>query len=296
MKLFTILILQFLTIFLVFQFNVEASENKRKWLEIDNELYRVEPEAKYTWEQAAAECKKEHSNLISPRGGDYDYVKLKEAIKKNFKHYAPFWTNTKQKWTNVLHQIGLGKYNGQRCNKFDNSTNFKYLPDNCDQQHGFICEKSLLKGNSSFNSNNIVYFVQPEEKFTCEKAYDECDKRQMSLVVITDYAKNRVLKDYLFINYGSAPSYWFGFNNETHYSCATPRKNNPIKYDSELGFICQRSYVKAQNDSNFYLIILLSAAAIVAIIIYAFTRCLCYRKVQKFFVPEVYYPEEIYIK
>ncbi|XP_065369670.1 uncharacterized protein LOC135961945 [Calliphora vicina] len=297
MKPFTLVILQFITIFFLCKFYAVKCEDKRKWLEIGKELYRVEPEGNYTWQQAMTECKRELSNLISPRG-DYDYAKLKAAIKHSFKNYSSFWTDSKVDWKKTfLQQIGLGKVakHHQKCNKFDNSSMFKYLPDDCENSLGFICEKTLLTEYTSFKIKNTLYFLQPLQQFNCEQAYDQCEKREMSLVLLTDHDKNNLLKDYIFIHYGSTVSFWFGYNNETHYSCATHKRGQNIAYNSKLGFICQRSYLNAQTLSTRHLVLLifLATAVVISITIYAFVRCFFTRKEDIFYLTEVYYPQDI---
>lgn len=79
-------------------------------------------------------------------------------------HYSSFWSSVKVTALNFFHHIGLGDENSRRkCYKFDNSSAFKSLPENCDTRLGFICEKPLLQNEGLYYHKNKVYFVQPRQ-------------------------------------------------------------------------------------------------------------------------------------
>ncbi|KAM7343840.1 uncharacterized protein ACRADG_010749 [Cochliomyia hominivorax] len=290
-----IIVLKVLSIFYVVK-----GQNERQWMEIGRELYLIEPKAEYKWDEAVSECQKERSTLIKVKG-DYDYAILKNGIRKNFKNHAPFWTDTQVKWTNIFNELGLGKdkNNRRKCHKFNNSTDFKFIPENCDKELGFICEKSLLNAFSSFYSKNQVYLVQPEEKFTCEQAHNECDKRDMFLLPFVDFVNYTLLKNYIFINYGSGPSFLFAFNNETHINCVTPDRNQTVKANSKFGFICHQKYSmdRALTTRHWILFIFVVVCCAVAIFIYVLIRVCWVKKLDRYQSSEIlYHPEDVKIK
>ncbi|XP_065370455.1 uncharacterized protein LOC135962451 [Calliphora vicina] len=293
MKHFIILGLIIVAIFLICKCQAEENiSNNRKWLEIENISYRIEPDNKYTLKQAVAECIKDHSNLIMPEGHS-NYAKLKDALKHDFKNSSSFWINSRAKWSDVSRQMNLASH--QKCFKIDNNSNkktttFNPLPHDCEHQLGFICEKRFLNEFSFFNNGTINYLVQPNKEFTFEQASHQCQQRQMYLVTFENYIQNTLLKDYIFYNYNSKVSFWFDCGNSTDNNCATQQQHN------KLGFICQQSYLKPPviTMRHWVLIILVTSTVCLAIIIKIIAiliRRSMYKKVKSFNLPVTHQTE-----
>lgn len=121
----------------------------------------------------------------------------------------------------------------------------------------------------------------------------------MFLLPLSVYNHNELLRNYVFINYGSNPSFWFSFNNETHENCATPHRGQPIYKDSKLGFICYHSYMKKSEITfrHWVLIVFLAVGCIVAIGAFLIARCCCAKKTraQYHYEPEIVYPRDFKI-
>ncbi|KAI8127684.1 hypothetical protein CVS40_2917 [Lucilia cuprina] len=232
-------------------------ENKRKWLEIDNNLYRIETEPKYTWKEAKSACLEEYLNLITLKS-HYDYVKLKEALKLEIKTDTSFWINTKEKVANVLQ--GLSKQ--QKCKKIDTTT-FKAEIHDCQHRLGFICQRSFFKDFSIFNDGMKIYFVEPHEKFSCQQAFSECEQRQMHLLHFSNYTNNILLKDYIFLNYNSNIRFHF---NGTASNCSS--QPHYAKNTHNKGFICEQLYIRNTGLTmrHWILIIFVLSLIILAII------------------------------
>ncbi|XP_037820352.1 uncharacterized protein LOC119609579 [Lucilia sericata] len=249
-------------------------ENKRKWLEIDNNLYRIVTEDKYTWKQAETACLKEHLNLITPKS-DYDYVKLKEALKREIRTDSSFWINTKEEMKNIMQFMGLDKE--QKCNKID-STTFKAEIHDCQDRLGFICQRSFLKDFSTFNDGKKIYLVQPHQKFSCKQAFSECEQRHMHLLHFNKYTNNILLKDYIFLNYNSNISFHLsGTDNNCESLPHDKNKHN-------MGYICEQLYIRNSGVimRHWILIIFVSSLFILAITFKIIQIFLCNRNVKQF--------------
>ncbi|TMW54557.1 hypothetical protein DOY81_000351, partial [Sarcophaga bullata] len=169
---------------ILYHSDITLGQVNRRWVQIDNRLFRIDPNGQFSWEMAVKECKKEHTHLIRPET-NYDYTQLKGAIKRNFHNYSAFWTSGKVKYTSPFDSLGLGrsKANQKKCNKFDNTTLFKYQPDDCNKLYGpihqFWWNNCTTRIENSHNENH-----QTKLGFICERTILQSKLTTRHLILI----------------------------------------------------------------------------------------------------------------
>ncbi|XP_011295570.3 uncharacterized protein LOC101895978 [Musca domestica] len=211
-------------------------------------------------------CRKEGLHLIRA-DPEFHPDEMKMMLQERVRVYSPFWIENNVTKSSVANAFGFKTAKGQKlCNKLDNIT-FAIQTTSCDDHLGFICEKALSKGRLSHQINNTEYFIEPQAKYSCSEAEEQCRLKKMTLVVRQPYSNNTKLQEFVFLNFGNTPSFWFKTAN-TSGACIPLDFMKRSEDTDKHGFICEKPVVKRKmTERHWVLIASTSTVVVIAIIV-----------------------------
>ncbi|XP_075166221.1 uncharacterized protein LOC142238460 [Haematobia irritans] len=260
--------------------------NHINWFESHGILYHIEVASDYSWKDARLQCKNQGLNLLKV-SAEYDLLQLKEYIREKFPVTPNFWIHENTTKGSFMEHIGIHSSRGEdeRCNMLENQT-FVLKTEKCYKSLGFICERSLRNGYSTYQLQNTRYLIDSRMEYTCEEAKQVCSLQNATLTSFTSYKTNYLLKDYIYLNFGAHGSFLFGKSNSTTNNATECYPWGPLKGSDILvekhGFVCERliEVKPAISFRHLVLIGVVSSVALIAVIVFIALKLMVRSKMQ----------------
>ncbi|XP_073845556.1 uncharacterized protein [Musca autumnalis] len=262
-----IAILCFCTVFVSGQY---FEHNERKWYEYNGTLYQLELESWYKWEDAFKQCRMDGLNLIRAQP-EYHPDALKMFLQEKIHYYPSMWIQNNATQPSISQKSGFKNSKDTKlCNKMDNRT-FAPQTTACDDRLGFLCEKTLINEHGTYQINDTEYYIEPKSKYSCSEAKAQCLQRNMSMILRQPYKNNTKLQEFVFLHYGTGPSFWFKTDNISDTCIALDfqrRSGDSVNH----GFICEKQIVRSKLTLRHWVLIgsvsFSVFIAIIAVIVY----------------------------
>ncbi|KNC28722.1 hypothetical protein FF38_09443 [Lucilia cuprina] len=238
--------------------SIVGSVPVRKWHRSnDGSLYFIEAEEKYNWFEAWNECARKNMSLMAI-DTLYKHTQIDTLLRRIFPTSPSLWisghdnaVDRRYEWATSGRVFTFTNWGAGQPDRLNNNEHCILIWHNtwqwydlpCSRKIGFVCEENVylkeknrdilliatLSGSVPMekwhrSSDESLYYIETEPKYNWFEAWNECARKNMSLMAIDTFYKHTQIDTLLRRLFPTSPSFWLsGHDNavDKRYEWAT---------------------------------------------------------------------------